>query len=216
MTDSLTTLISKTQALLGDDGTLFTTAICTAAAREALKVYNQYLPVNAGTLITGVTDQYEYELSDEDDRALNVLDILKQGTNNNEQDISITFDWYNEDERIFFRLRSPVTDSDTLIARFNIPHTINGLDSQVETTIPNYMIPALVTGVAAEAARVVGRSRVTTINLSKDQTDNYLQVAQEMKREYLADLRTASQHKKLAVGEPDTRAWNDQYHSWGQ
>lgn len=216
MSDSLTTLITKTQALLADDGTLFTTAILTAAARDALKIYNQYLPVNAGTLITGVNDQYEYELSDEDSRALHILDILEQGNNNNELDVSIGFDQYNEDERIFFRLRSPVTTSDTLIARYAIPHTINGLDSQVETTIPDWMIPALVTGMAAEGCRILARSRVTTINLSKDQTDNYRDVARELRTEYINDLRLAASKKRVAVGEPDTRAWSDNYHGWGQ
>jgi hypothetical protein len=211
MTDSLTTLISKTQALLGDDGTLFTSTTCTAAARSALKTYNQYLPVNAGTLIDGVTDQKEYELTDEDSRAIFILDILLQG--DNEYDLSLTFYQYNQDERLFFRLNTPVTSSDILIARYNIPHTINGLDSETETTVPAWMVPALVTGIAAEAARVIARARVTTINLSKDQTDNFLQVAQELKREYLADLQSSANKKSMPVGEPDTRAWNDSYHS---
>jgi hypothetical protein len=216
MSDSLTTLITKAQGMFGDDGTIFTTAICTAAAREALKMFNQYLPVNAGTLITGVNDQYEYELSDEDSRAMDILDILQQGDNTNEIDISIGFDGYNEDERIFFRLRSPVTTSDILIVRYTIPHTINGLDSETESTIPAWQTPTLVTGIAAEAARIRARSRTETINLSKDQSDNYLKQAGEMKAEYRTDLATMARKKKSAVGEPDTRAWNDHWHSWGQ
>lgn len=214
MTDSLTVLIGKTQALLGDDGTIFTTAICTAAAREALKIYNQHLPVHAADLFTGVNDQYEYELSDQDPRAMDIVDVLLQGDNNNELDVSIGFDSYNEDERLFFRLRSPVTSSDTIIARYTIPQTINGLDSETETTVPAWMVPALVTGIAAEACRVLARSKVTTINLSKDQTDNYRDVARELKTEYLADLASAARQKQSAVGEPDRRAWNDAYHEW--
>lgn len=216
MSDSLTTLISKVQALLGDDGTLFTTAICTAAAREALKIYNKFLPVHAGTLITGVNNQYEYELTAEDDRAMYILDILRAGDNNNELDISLEFDGYSEDERIFFRLRRPVTTNDTLIARYAIPQTINGLDSETETTIPTWMIPALVTGIAAEACRVLARSKVTTINLSKDQTDNYRDVAREMRTEFFSDLTQNARHKSSAVGEPDQRAWNDTYYNWNQ
>jgi hypothetical protein len=216
MSDSLTTLISKVQALLADDGTLFTTAIVTAAAREALKIYNQHLPVNAGTLITGVNDQYEYELSDEDSRALNILDVLEQGDSGNEIDISVTFDEYSEDERIFFRLRAPVTTSDTLIVRYTIPQTISGLDSETESTIPAWMSPALVTGIAGESCRILARSKVTTINLSQEQTDNFRDVANEMKAEYRRDLILAANKKKAPVGEPDPRAWNDAYHYWGQ
>lgn len=216
MADSLTTLISKTQGALGDDGTIFTTAICTAAAREALKTFNAHLPVNAGTLIDGITNQLEYELSDEDDRAMYITDILRQDPNLLEKDKPVTFDQYSEDERIFFRLRKAVTSTDILIVRYAIPHTINGLDSETESTLPAWQDPTLIIGIAAEAARIRGRSRTETINLSKDQSDNYLQQAAEMKREFIADLIAMSRQKKAPVGEPDTRAWNDSYHSWGQ
>ena len=217
MSDSLSTLITKVQNALGDaSGTYFSTAIVTAAAREALKIYNQYVPVNAGTLITGVNNQYEYELSDEDSRAMNVLGIWQKGANNNEIDTPLTYDDYNEDERIFFRLRYPITTSDTLIVRYNIPHTINGLDSAVESTVPAWQDPILVIGIGAEAARIRARSRTETINLSADQSDNYLQQAQEMKAEFLADLKSMAKKKKAPVGEPDLRGWNDQYYYWNQ
>src|SRR5215204_674236 len=117
MSDSLTTLITHVQAGLGDDGTIFTTALCTAAIREALRQFNVIAPVHAGTLIDAVTDQYEYELSDEDSRALDILDVLRQGDNNDELDISLTYDAYNEDERVFFRLRQPEAEGETLIVR---------------------------------------------------------------------------------------------------
>jgi hypothetical protein len=216
MTDSLTTLIGKVQALLGDDGTIFDTTLCTAAAREALKSYNMYLPINAGTLIDAVTDQYEYELTDTDLKAMRILDILLQGENANEQDISLTFDEYSEDERIFFRLRCPQTTGETLIARYTVPQTINGLDSETETTMPAWIMPTLVTGIAAEALRIRARARVETINLNKEVRDQYSKSAQEMKIEYLAELRSMATTKRAPVGEPDQRAWNDKYHNWEQ
>ena len=216
MTDSLTTLISKTQALLGDDGTLFTTAIITAAAREALKIYNMHLPVNAGTLIDAVSEQYEYELTDSDPLAVSLYDVLKQSDNADEIDHSVTYDEYNEDERIWFRLRSPMDTGDTIIARYYIHQTINGLDSAAETTIPAFNIPVLVTGIAAESLRIRARSRVETINLNKEVRAEYSNSAREMKAEYIADLKAMARNKRGAVGEPDTRAWNDAYHSWGQ
>lgn len=215
MTDSLTTLITKVQGHLGDDGTIFTTAMCTAAAREALKTYNQYLPVHAADLIDAVSDQYVYELSDTDSRATAILDVLLQGTVT-EMDTSLSFDPYNEDERLFFRLRTPQPTGKTLIARFTIPQTINGLDSETETTIPAWQIPILVTGIAAEALRIRARARVETINLNKEVRDQYSASAREMKAEYIADLRQLASNKRGAVGEPDTRAWNDAYHHWGQ
>jgi len=216
MADSLTTLISKVQALLGDDGTIFTTATITAAARDALSTYNEHFPVYAGTLITGVNDQYEYELTDADALAVDILDVLLQGDNANELDISVTYDPYNEDERVWFRLRSPVTSSDTLIVRYTIPQTINGLDSATESTIPAWLDPKLIKGIAAESLRIRARSRTESINLSKDQSDNYLEQAKEMKIEFIADLVKLAKDRRAPVGEPDTRAWNDGYHSWGQ
>ena len=216
MADSLTTLISKVQALLGDDGTIFTTATITAAARDALSTYNEHLPVHAGTLITGVNDQYEYELTDADALAVDILDVLLAGDNQNEIDVSVTFDGYNEDERVFFRLRSPVTSSDTLIVRYTIPQTINGLDSATESTVPASLDPKLIKGIAGEALRSRAYARVEKINLNKDVSDNYKELAKGYQAEFVAALVSLASKRKSAVGEPDTRAWNDQYHTWGQ
>ena len=63
MSDSLTTLTTKLQALLMDGGTLFTSTTCTAAIRQALSRINVRMPIHAGTLIDTVADQYEYELT---------------------------------------------------------------------------------------------------------------------------------------------------------
>jgi len=216
MSDSLTTLISKVQALLGDDGTIFTTATITAAARKALATYNQYLPTNAGTLIDAVTDQLEYELTDEDPLATGILDILEQDSDQQEMDISITFDQYHEDNRIFFRLRSPLTTGKTIIARYNIPQTINGLDSATETTIPAWMNDILITGIAGEALRSRAYARVEKINLNKDVSENYKALAKEFLSEYKTDLKRIAQDKQAPVGEPDNHAWNDPYHNWNQ
>jgi len=84
MSDTLTTLISKVQAILGDDGTIFTTATVTAAIRQALSEWNLRVPTFAAVTITGVNNQYEYELTSEDSRALGITDVLRQGANNNE------------------------------------------------------------------------------------------------------------------------------------
>jgi len=215
MSDSLTILISKIQAFHGDNGTIFTTETCTAAVRAALKTFNLYAPVNAGTLITGANDQYEYELSDEDPKAIFIADILLKG-NSGESDVSLTFDQYNEDERLFFRLREPVTSSDTLIARYTIPHTVNGLDSEVESTLPAWQDPILVIGAAAQAVMIRARAKVESINLSKDQSDNYRELYNQIQMDFIQELKSITKTKLVAVGAPDARAWNDEYHSWEQ
>lgn len=216
MSDSLTTLISRVQAGLGDDGTIFTTGICTAAIREALRQFNTTAPVHAADLVTGVDDQYEYEVTDIDTRAIKILDVLRQGDNADELDISLTYEPYSEDERLFFRLQTPVTTSDTLIVRYTINHTINGLDSQTESTIPAEQDQIIVDGARAEAIMIRAVSRVETINLSKDQTDNYREIAGHFKAAFNAGLANLARTKQAPVGEPDTRAWNDSYHNWGQ
>lgn len=214
MSDSLSTLTSKLQAFMGDDGTIFTSAICTAAIRVALKTFNLHAPVYAGTLVDGVTDQLEYELSDEDSRAIAVMDVLLKD-DDGENDISIPFDAYDEDERVWWRLRAPVTSSDTLIVRYTIPHTVNGLDSEVESTLPAWQDPILVVGAAAEAIMVRARARVETINLSKDQSDNYRELSVQLRTEFMRDLAAISRVKRPAVGEPDAAAWNDAWAKWG-
>src|SRR3990167_1813179 len=129
MSDSLTTPITKVQNILGDSpGTYFTTATVTAGVRQALDEFNLAVPVYAAVTITGVNDQYEYELSDEDSLAPDILDVLEQGDHQNELDISLNYDKYWEDERLFFRLRQPETTSNTIIVRYTKDHTINGLE----------------------------------------------------------------------------------------
>jgi len=214
MSDTLAQLIDKVQALLGDDGTIFTDATVTAAIRQTLDEWNIRAPIHAATTITGVNDQYEYELSDEDSASVVILDVLRRGPNNNEQDISITFDDYNEDERIFFRLRAPVTTSDTLIVRYTIYHTISGLDSAVESTLPTRLDQAIVNGAAFFSIMIRATSRVETINLSKDQSDNYREIAGAYATAFGNRLMQEIKRKRAPVGEPDQRAWNDQYHGW--
>lgn len=216
MSDTLATLIDKVQALLGDDGTIFSDAVVTAAIRTALHTFNQFSPVHAADLIDAVSDQYEYELTAADDRAVQLLDVLLQDSDQTEYDIPLTFDEYSEDERIFFRLRSPQSTGETLIARYTIPHTINGLDSATESTIPTAQNQIMVIGSAAEALQVRAYARVETINLNKDVSDNYKELAQIFRTDFLASLRSLASRKRSPVGIPDTRAWNDIYNNWGQ
>ena len=217
MSDSLTTLIGKVQNLLGDaSGTYFTTAIVTAATRQALSEFNTRVPQAAAITITGVNSQYEYELTDQDANSCEIIDVLLRGTDT-AQDIntSLTFDQYIEDERVFFRLRLPVTTADTLIVRYTINHTINGLDSQIESTIRAEHDQIIVNGAAAWAIWTRGVARVETINLSQDQSDNYREMATRLYEAFEKGMDSAAR-RHSPVSEPDARAWNDQYHYWDQ
>jgi hypothetical protein len=207
MSDNLTTLISKVQAILGDDGTIFSTATVTAAIRQALSEWNMRVPTYAAVTITGVNDQYEYELSDEDANAAEIIDVLRQGDNNDELDISLTYDAYIEDERLFFRLRYPVTSSETLIVRYTLMQTISGLDSETESTIPNHYNQAMINGGAYFAIFSRAVSKIETVNLSRDQSDNYREMAGYFGSAFAMRMAQASRTRKTPVGEPDTRAW---------
>lgn len=217
MSDNLTTLIAKVQNILGDaSGTYFTTAICTAAIRQALSEWNLRAPIHSAELITGVNNQHEYELSDVDANACEIMDVLRQGDNNNEQDISLDFDQYIEDERVFFRLRHPITTSETLIVRYTTYHTINGLDSASESTLLAKDDQAMVNGGAFFAIMIRAASRVETINLSQDQSDNYRELAGGFGAMFAARVNYAARTRRAPVSEPDERAWNDRYHSFEQ
>jgi hypothetical protein len=207
MSDNLTTLITKVQAILGDDGTIFSTATVTAAIRQALSEWNMRVPTYAAVTITGVNDQYEYELSDEDANAAEIIDVLRQGDNNDELDISLTYDAYIEDERLFFRLRYPVTSSETLIVRYTLMQTISGLDSETESTIPNHYNQAMINGGAYFAIFSRAVSKIETVNLSRDQSDNYREMAGYFGSAFAMRMAQASRTRKTPVGEPDTRAW---------
>jgi len=217
MSDSLTTLIGKVQNILGDaTGTYFTTAIVTAAIRQALSDWNLRAPNFAAVTIAAVANQYEYELSDEDANAIELLDVLKQGPNNNEIDVSLDYDAYVEDERVFFRLRRPLTTADTIIVRYITYHTINGLDSQTESTLPTYYDQAMVDGGAFFSIMIRATSRIETINLSQQQSDNYREIAGAFAQAFALRLAEAQRKRQAPVSEPDPRAWNDAYHNWGQ
>jgi len=212
MSDSLSTLIDKVQDLLLDgSGTLFSTATCTAALRQALYEFNQEAPIFATTLMTGVDNQLEYELTGEADaeHALALLGLYLQGAN--EQDTVLDYDAYSNDERVWFRLREPVSSSDILIAHFSVPHTINGLDGEVESTPTAFHDQVLVNGGCYHACIIRAASRVEANNLDQASADNYREIAARFRRLFDRGLMVA-RSKKSPVGEPDTRAWNDRWH----
>lgn len=211
MAQTLTQLIAKVQAQLIDDGTRFSTATCTAALRACLKNVNERAPINAGTRIDVIADQKEYELSDKDSRAMSVLDILEW--DDDEDHTPIPYDAYSEDERLFFRLRFALSSGE-ILARYTIPHTISGLDSETESTPSARLDQIIVDGACVEAITYRAASRVETINLQQAVSDNYREIVGHFRMAYEMGLSAYIRDRRAPVSEPNTAAWNDEYHGW--
>jgi len=216
MTQTLTQHIASVQAYLIDDGTRFTTATCTAAIRQALKTWNIYLPINAATLIDAVTDQKDYELTDfvYAYKALDILDILEWDSDGDDH-IHQNFTEWSEDDRLFFRIETPLNTGDFILARFTIPHTINGLDSETDSTLSSFYNTILILGSAAEACAIRSRGRTETINLQDRVTINYADLAKELKTQFLSDLLAISTKKKFPVSYPNNNRWVDKWEQSG-
>jgi hypothetical protein len=208
MTDTLTQLISKVQALLLDDTSRFTTVTCTAAIRQALKLFNQCAPIHAGDLVDTVEGQKEYEL--DVPTAMDIVDVLRQGKDAYGEDhVSLDFDKYFEDGRPFFRLRIAEPTSNTLIVRYTIPHTISGLDSSTDSTLSALFDVILLDGAAWQACLIRAAGRIEAINLNDDVPDPWQDVAKHFKQSFYTGLAFASGQTFPRV--PDGRVWKDQY-----
>lgn len=214
MSASLATLITNTQAALGDTaGTYFTSAIVTAGIRAALTEVNERAPIQAGDLVDVIADQKEYEVTDTDSLATGLIDVLEQATSG-EDDTPLKFDTYWEDARLFFRLRSALA-SGTLVVRYTKPHTVNGLDSATDSTLPSMHDQYLVHGAAYHSILIRSVARTETINLQQAVSKQYEQLAANYRKLFDAELLKMSAQQS-AVGEPRTDAWDDEWHGWGE
>ena len=213
MSKSLTTLIANVQAMLLDDGTRYTTATVTAATRAALKEINQRAPINAAEITAAIDDQLDYEI--DDPTAIHITDILLRDDDGDEH-VSLTFDRYNEDERLFFRLRFAQSSSDYLIERYTIPYIVNGLDSQVESTLPAFYDDVLIDGACFYCVQIRSVGRIETINLNQGVPESLITPLRIFRTAFDKGVNLMARYKLAPVSEPDTSAWNDNYHWWGQ
>jgi hypothetical protein len=216
MSDSLTTLTTKLQALLMDGGTLFTSTTCTAAIRQALGQLNLRMPIHAGTLIDTVDGQYEYELTAALAGAtpLTVTDVLLSDPSGGEYHVPLTFEHYIEDERWFIRLETPQAGSGQLIVRFSQAHTINGLDSETESTLSAQADVVLLDGAAAQACTIASAGKVEANNLDPQTADNYGKAATRFDIAFGSGIAALTRRRRIQRSVPDTRAWNDEWHIW--
>jgi hypothetical protein len=203
MSQTLAQLIANVQALFIDDGTNFTTALCTAAIRQSLKDFNEAAPRHAAEVFEAVSGQYEYELTDT--TCLNILDVLQQGTDTlAEQHIKLDYNPYFEDVRPFFRLH--VTQSSGyIICRYTIPHTVQDLDSEVESTLPAQYDPILIDGACYRCALARAAGRIEPINLNRDVQKLWMQIAKEYHDAFENGLIIAGRHQ--APDQPKEAGW---------
>ena len=215
MTKTLTQIIAHVQTLLLDDGTRFSTATVTAAVRSALRDFNLASPVFAGEIVDVISGQKEYALNTSAfTNLIDIFSVLKQDTSTNEDHIDLPFDGYFEDASPFIRLRSALS-SGYLIVRYTIPHTINGLDSEVESTLPAYFDNTLIDGACYYSCLIRSAGRIETINLNQG-VDKNLQAAMLYYRQAFQLGLEQAARRKPPVSEPSTAAWNDRWYRTDQ
>lgn len=209
MSDTLTQLVTKLQALLLGDSTTFTTATCTAAIRQAFKDLNLSIPAHAAELVTAVAGQNEYELADQ--TALEVVDVLLQGTDTyNDFSNSLAFDAYFEDDRPFFRIRYAQAEGRILIVRYLKPYTINGLDSETVSSLPPLYDTVLLDGAAWKACLIRAAGRIETINMNAEVSKTFADMADHFRTAFESGVLQLSR-RRFPTSLPQSHGWQDEW-----
>lgn len=214
MSDTLAQLTTKLQALMLDDGTLFTSTTCTAAIRQALKTINTRVPVHAAVTVSIVAGQYVYELTPAEAGAipLTIYDVLLESTTPADYEVPLEFDAYSEDERLFYRLRYP-QQSGTLLVRFTQAHTISGLDSATESTLTPLAEVVLLDGAAEQVCIIASAGKSEANNLDANTTDAYRKAASRFAAAFAQGLKALDLAHRIPLSVPSTIAWNDEWHN---
>ena len=208
MSDSLTTLISKVQNTLGDAaGTYFTTAIVTAAARQALREFNEACPIHEGGFIDTIANAKEYELADDLNFAsmFEVTDVLLYDQTDDDHE-PLEFDSYFLNNIPYIRLRSAQPVDEILLVRFTMPQTISGLDSETDSTIPANLDSLLTAGIAYYSIIGRGAGRIEANNLSKSTPDDYREFKETLLDKWTSGLEKLKD-RNAPVGEPSENSW---------
>jgi len=215
MSDTLTNLIARVQIMLLDDGTQFSTATATAAIREALRQFNAAAPIAAGTLIDTVSGQYEYALNDSAFTGLlDVLNVFWNPSATEGSDIIQDFAFYWMDNAPFIRLKSPLPGATAILdVRYTLPHTINGLDSETESTLTADQDQVLVQGAVAQCCYIRSADRIESVNLANDTPEVWRNAGNTWAAAFGAGLRRY-QRRPAPSQSADARAWNDAWHTW--
>jgi hypothetical protein len=213
MSSTLSALISKLQAQLLDNGTLFSTATCTVAFREALRKWNMLAPIHAGAIVDVVASHKEYALNDPTfETILDLESVWQQDPAGGEEDKLLKCDFYFENNAPLIRLRSALADGH-LIVRYTTPHTVSGLDGATSGALTADQEQVLIDGACVEAINIRTASLVEGYNLSPNVIEQYKRAESAYVQAFAAGLLRYSRQRP-AVGAPSDAAWNDEYHNW--
>jgi hypothetical protein len=215
MSDSLATLTDKLQALLVDDGTVFSDDACEAGIRQALKDLNFYMPVQAATTLDTVDAQNLYELTEADAGAhvLNLYDVLLEDPAGGDLHKSLDFHSHQEDERWYFYLHLPQPAGRTLIVRFTQPHTIEDLDGASDGTLQPEQETVLLDHAAEIACRQAIAANASSYWLDANVGKTYALAADKFQNAWQLGLAALRSMRRPATSQRDTRTWEDPYHN---
>ena len=181
---TLAQLITRVQALLADDGTLFTTTIVTEALRHALEDYTAASPLQRETVLTLPGAGREIALSSLTD-LLGVSSVWwpydstgsEQWPPNRVKGLRL---WWDDGLPVLFLTTllgaQPQTD-DELRLWYTLPHTIQNLDSEAVTSPSTSHQTQLVRGAAGYACLSRGTAKNETA-ANAQLTVNYGTLAQ--------------------------------------
>jgi hypothetical protein len=205
MATDITSLVSKIQALLLDDGTAFSTATITAAVRQALEAYNQRAPIYKTETITAVAGQYLYSLASVDP----LQEVLALLDTNNEY---MQFQkWFEDGTTHNILLNQPVSEDFTLV--YSIAHTIDGLDSESTTTLLADHENCLCNLAAGIAVVIRANGKVETVNLNADVPAQWMRLWLLWKQAFDWSLLNIQLKERMPVGKR-LPGWDDNYHGW--
>jgi hypothetical protein len=94
-----------------------------------------------------------------------------------------------------------------------LPHTINGLDSETESTLTADQDQVLVNGAVAKCCYMRAADRIESVNVAGDTPAQWITAARSFSAAFEAGLRRY-QRRPTPTAEPSTAAWNDGYHNW--
>ena len=213
MSSTLPVLTAKLQAQLLDNGTLFNTATCTVAFREALRKWNMLAPIHAGAIIDVVASQKEYALNGTAfGTLLDLESVWQQDPAGGDEDELLNHDFYFEDNAPFIRLRSALAGGH-LIVRYTSPHTVPGLDGATGGVLTADQEQVMIDGACVEAINIRTASLVEGYNLSPNVIEQYKRAESAYVQAFAAGLLRYSRQRP-AVGAPSDTAWNDEWHDW--
>jgi len=205
MASTLSTIIAKVQALLNDDGTIFTTSTVTAAVRQALQAYNQRAPMWKTTTISAADGQYEYELSAVTDIEFIAALLDPEGNYMPHEK------YFVDGDTFYIRLKEPTSADFRLV--YASPHTIDGLDGESTTTMQANHENCLCDLAAGISVVIRANGRVETVNLNADVPAQWMKNWELWKQAFGLGLVSIQRAERMPLG-VSLSGWNDDHHGW--